>query len=297
MARKKKEEESPAVKWMRVDRDGEVRELSIDEINEDNYYTPEMDKVLMSVSLYKSFVGFPGRRGCEFTTMKKLAGEWTEEPSTAMLVWSYVDSYVDGKGALDKFKQEHPEIFKRDGTLKADFITAEKVIERIERDKLFMAYLSGEKQRIMLGNIGGVQWKIKMDSYSPGRCITDLKVMRDMRNQYSPKHGSKLDFIRYWGYDIQGAVYQEVVYQNTGERLPFFIAAATKESPEPNIELIEITSEYLALALDEVREKLPHVLDVKYGRVSPTRCGECDCCKHHKELSSPITITDLLGRE
>lgn len=289
-----KDSEVPATKWMHVSKDGEVRELSIEEINEDNYYTPEMNKILMSVSLYKDFVGFPGKHGCEFCAMKKLAGEWVEEPSTAMLVGSYVDAYVEG--SLDRFKESHPEILKRDGTLKADFVNAENVIERIERDKLFMAYLSGEKQRIMLGNIGGVQWKIKMDSYAPGRCITDLKVMRDIRKQYSVKHGTKLDFIRYWGYDIQGAVYQEVVYQNTGEKLPFFIAVATKEN-EPDIELIEITSDYLSMALDEVREKLPHVLDVKEGRVKPERCGYCDCCKQSKVLQSPITITDLMARE
>lgn len=286
--------EVPATKWLHASRDGEIRELSIDEITEENYYSPEMNNILMSVSLYKDFVGTPGKRGCEFTAMKKLDGSWGEEPSTAMLVGSYVDAYVEG--SLENFKKQHPEILKRDGTLKADFITAEKVIERIERDKLFMAYLSGEKQRIMLGNIAGAQWKIKMDSYAPGRCITDLKVMRDMKNQYSPKYGTKLDFIRYWGYDIQGAVYQEVVRQNTGEKLPFFIAVVTKESPEPDLEIIEVTDDYLEAALFEVQEHLPRILEVKAGRVKPDRCGICDCCKHNKILRHPITITELFER-
>ena len=286
--------EAPATKWLHASRDGE--KLSIDEITEENYYSPEVNNVLMSVSVFKDFVGTPGKRGCEFATMQKLAGEWVEEPSNAMLVGSYVDSYVEGKGSLEKFKEEHPEILKRDGTLKADFINAERIIERIERDKLFMAYLSGEKQRIMLGDIGCAPWKIKMDSYAPGRCITDLKVMRDIKNQYSPKFGTKLDFIRYWGYDIQGAVYQEIVYQNTGERLPFYIAVVTKESPEPDIEIIEVTEDYLAAAMDEVLEHLPRVLDVKSGRVKPDRCGICDCCKHNKVLRHPITITELFER-
>lgn len=44
-----------------------------------------------------------------------------------------------------------------------------------------------------------------------------------------------LDFIRFWGYDTQGAIYQETVRQNTGKRLPFYIAAASKE-PTTDIE-------------------------------------------------------------
>ena len=47
-------------------------------------------------------------------------------------------------------------------------------------------------------------------------------------------------FWKAWGYDIQGAIYQEVVRQNTGILLPFGLAVATKEKPEPDIALIEL---------------------------------------------------------
>ena len=71
---------------------------------------------------------------------------------------------------------DHPEMFNKDGTLKYNFKPAEKVIERVTRDEYFMKFMSGEKQKIMVGEIGGVPWKIKMDSYLPGIAIVDLNV-------------------------------------------------------------------------------------------------------------------------
>ena len=99
----------------------------------------------------------------------------SRKKNSGMMIGSYVDSYVEG--TLDKFKQENPEIFKKDGTLKADFTKAEQVIARIERDPFFMSTLAGEKQVIMTGELFGAKWKIKMDSYLPGTAIVDLKVM------------------------------------------------------------------------------------------------------------------------
>ena len=77
----------------------------------------------------------------------------------------------------------------------------------------------------MTGEISGVPFKIKMDSYHPDK-IVDLKYMASLRspNMFEP-------MVKYWGYDIQGAIYQEIVRQNTGKRLPFFLNIATKEKP------------------------------------------------------------------
>ena len=55
-------------------------------LTDDNYYTPEADREYMSVSLFKSFVGTYGYMGCEHKTMAKLRGEYSEEPSKAMMV-------------------------------------------------------------------------------------------------------------------------------------------------------------------------------------------------------------------
>ncbi len=263
------------------------------ELLEENYYGKEANLKYMSVSQFKDFNGTYGKMACEFAAMEKLNERWMPEKSTALLVGSYVDSYFEG--SLERFKAENPELFTQKGELKSSYKKAEEVIARIERDDYFMKYMSGEKQRIMTGEIDGVDWKIKMDSYIEGVAIVDLKVMESITKlKWVPDIGY-LDFVRYWGYDIQGAVYQEIVYQNTGKRLPFYIAAATKEN-EPDIRIIQITQNYLDEAMQVVKTNLPRVIRVKNGETKPDRCDTCDCCRHNRILTRPISINDLTAR-
>lgn len=202
----------------------------------ENYYSQEANEEYMSVSQFKDFCGTYGKMPCEFTAMEKLKGRWEEPKSKALMVGSYVDSYFEG--TLDKFKAENPDLFKRDGTLKAEFVKADEIIQRIERDDYFMKFMSGKKQVIMTGELFGTKWKIKMDSYIPDIAIVDLKVMASITKLEWVRDIGYLDFVRYWGYDIQGAIYQEIVRQNTGKKLPFYIAGATKES-EPDIRIMD----------------------------------------------------------
>ena len=256
----------------------------------ENYYSQEANKHYMSVSQFKDFAGTFGKMRCEFYAMEKLKGKWTDQKTLPLMVGSYVDSYFEG--TLDTFKEENPEIFTTEGALKAPYKKASEIILRIERDEYFMRFLSGEKQRIMTCNLFGCNWKIKMDSYIPGVAIVDLKVMASITKPHWVRDFGYMDFIRYWGYDIQGAVYQEVVYQNTGQRLPFYIAVATKED-EPDIRIIQVTQPYLDEALNTVESNMSRILDVKYGKAEPDRCDQCDCCRHFRVLTRPITIADL----
>lgn len=263
------------------------------ELLEENYYGKEANLKYMSVSQFKDFNGTYGKMACEFAAMEKLHERWMPEKSTALLVGSYVDSYFEG--SLERFKEENPELFTQRGELKSSYKKAEEVIARIERDDYFLKYMSGEKQRIMTGEIDGVDWKIKMDSYIEGVAIVDLKVMESITKlKWVPDIGY-LDFVRYWGYDIQGAVYQEIVYQNTGKRLPFYIAAATKEN-EPDIRIIQITQNYLDEAMQVVKTNLPRIIRVKNRETKPDKCDTCDCCRHNRILTRPISINDLTAR-
>lgn len=261
-------------------------------LTDENYFSLEADMKYMSVSQYKKFAGCCGIVGCEFEALMELECKWVEEPTIPMLVGSYVDSYFEG--TLDAFRTKNPEIFNKDGSLKAAFKTAEVVIDRITRDKYFMKFMSGEKQKIMTGEIDGVPWKIKMDSYIPGIAIVDLKVMKSITELKWVRDAGYLDFVRYWGYDIQGAVYQEIVRQNTGELLPFYIAAATKDE-EPDIRIIQVTQNYLKEALATVRYKLPGVMRAKNKEREPDRCEVCNCCRHFRVLSDPINIDQLIA--
>lgn len=255
-----------------------------------NYYSQEANREYMSVSQFKDFNGTYGRMACEYSALEKLEGRWEDEKSTALMVGSYVDSYFEG--TLEQFKAENPELFTQKGELKAAYKQAEQIIARIERDEYFMKYMSGQKQVIMTGELFGAKWKIKMDSYIPNVAIVDLKIMASITDLKWVKDIGYLDFVRYWGYDIQGAIYQEIVRQNTGKKLPFYIAGATKEN-EPDIQIIHVTDNYLQEALHMVEANMPRILRVKNGEADPDRCELCDCCRHNRVLTRPISITDL----
>lgn len=256
----------------------------------ENYYSKEANLAYMSVSQFKDFNGTYGKMACEFEAIEKMNERWKPEKSTPLLVGGYVDAYFEG--SLEQFKEENPEVFTQKGELKASFKKAEEIIARIERDEYFMKYMSGEKQRIMTFELFGVQWKIKMDSFIPGVAIVDLKIMASITDLKWVRDLGYLDFVRYWGYDIQGAIYQKGVEIITGKKLPFYIAAATKEN-EPDIRIIHVTQNYLDEALAVVQANLPRVLRVKSGEVEPDRCELCDCCRHNRVLTGPISINDL----
>ena len=260
-------------------------------LNNKNYYTPKANQEFLSVSQYKDFFGSLGKKGCEAKALAKISGEYITEPTSAMLVGSYIDSYFEG--TLDKFKEEHPELLKKDGTLKADYLQAENIIARIEKDKKFMQYLSGEKQTIMTAELFGAKWKIKMDSYLPNKAIVDLKIVSDIYERTFVKDVGAINFIQNWGYDFQLAIYQKVVEINTGNKLPCFIAVADK-GKTTNIEIIQITQAELDSALIGVQYGVERILKLKSGEEQAERCGRCDYCKETKVIHKPILMSDLL---
>lgn len=265
--------------------------MSTLKLTNNNYYSEGANKEYLSVSQYKDFYGTLGQRGCEAQALAKLSGKFTIEPSTAMLVGSYVDSYFEGN--LEEFKEKTPDIFKKDGTLKADYKQAEEIIARIERDKKFMQYMSGKKQVIMTGELAGAQWKIKMDSYIPDKAIVDLKIVDDIYKSYYHRDTGKLSFIQERGYDFQLAVYQKIVEYNTGKQLPCFIAAADK-GKVTNIEIIQITQSELDGAIAGIDIGVEKILMLKSGELTPERCGKCDFCKETKIITRPVTMSSLI---
>lgn len=251
---------------------------------EENYFNKENELKYCGSSQIKSFMD------CEARTMAKINGEWEEEPSTSLLVGSYVDSAVSG--TLDIFKAKHPEILKKDGSLKAEYVKADYILNRIERDELFMKYISGDHQTIMTGEIENVPIKIKIDSYFSDKAIVDMKCVRDFEPIWNNEAKTKENFIDYWKYTLQGALYQEIVRQNTGKRLPFYIAAVTKET-EPDIVVAGIPDEVLDIELEKIKEILPKIKMIKDGILEPSRCEKCNYCKFTKTLTKVIDYRDI----
>lgn len=246
-------------------------------ITNENYFE---DDEYMSVSQYKKLAK------CEVDGLLPFG-----EPTDSMLVGSYVDAWVEG--TLEEFKQAHPEIISTRGAskgeLKSEFKKADEIINYIQKSKTFMQFLSGEKQTIMTGSIKGIPFKIKTDIYSPHIAINDLKVMKSITNN----NGEYYDFISLWGYDIQMACYQEIVYQNTGEKLPCFICAVTKEDAI-NSAIIEVPQLVLDRALYKVESTINHYYDVKMKKVEPIGCGKCKACISSMTDTPIISMTDFI---
>lgn len=260
------------------------KEIKTFQLTNENYYSIEANQHYFSVSQVKDFLK------CEAYAMAKINGEWVEEPTSAMLIGSYVDSYFEG--TLEEFTTVHPEIFKKDGTLKADFVKAEEIIKKVNNSELFMKCMSGEKQVIMTGEVFGAPWKIKMDSYIPHQAIVDLKVVAKLRD-ISYKNGFKQSFIEKWGYDLQLGIYQEVVRQNTNEQLDCIIAGVDKQDYS-DMDCILIPNEQLEFARNQLRWKMEHIINVKNYNEEPKRCGVCDYCRATKKLERLILPDELI---
>lgn len=257
-------------------------------LNNENYFSVENNMHFMSATQFKGFMK------CEAAMLAELKGEYTPKVTDALLIGSYVDAYYEG--TLEKFKSLHPEIFTQKGELKAQYRHADEIIQRAEQDDMFKLYMSGEKQVIFTGTIAGVPYKIKVDSYHAQRCIVDLKCVKDFSGVYDEERRKRRNFLDYWGYLTQGAIYQEIVRQKTGMSLPFYIAAITKEQ-EPDIELFYIPDEILRENLSTVAEFSPRFQLIKEGKLVPQKCGKCAYCRRTKKLTAAINYLDLIADE
>ena len=76
---------------------------------------------------------------------------------------------------------------QKKGELKAEYRKTEEIINRIERDPLFMMFMSEESRKSLTADLFGAKWKVKLDSYLPGKCIVDLKVMKSLEKRIMRK--------------------------------------------------------------------------------------------------------------
>ena len=250
-----------------------------------NYYSEKANRQYFSVSQFKDFMK------CPAMAMAKLRGEFTPEAGRALLLGSYVDEMLTGtrKSQMEFLASNQSELCKKNGEPYADVAQAYEAIEAIRKQPNMMYYLRGRHQTIMTGEIEGVPFKIRMDSYSPEEYIADLKYMASLRspNLFEP-------MVKYWGYDYQAAVYQEIVRQNTGEKLPFVFVVATKEKPT-HLALGEISQWNMDRALEIVRSNIVKFQKIKSGELPAERCEEygCDYCTTTRIVD--VIDTDLFG--
>ena len=264
-------------------------------LTSENYHSTEMRKAYMGYSQFMSF------RRCEKEGLEMVLGNLEEKPTDAFTFGGYIDAYFSNE--LDSFVPKHPELFNsRTGELKSQFKNIEVVIKAIEEDEMLMKYLSGEHQVIMVGEISGVPFKIKIDALHRNKLIVDQKIMKDMEDVWVEKNGKnvKVSFIEAYGYIFEGAIYQEIERQThlreTGEdrKLPFVLAVTTKEE-YPDKALIKIDQEYLDEALEIVKEYAPRYQAIKEGKIAPKSCGKCGTCRKSHKLTTVKAYSKMFG--
>lgn len=251
------------------------------ELNEKNYFSQEANNDYWSVSLFKAF------DRCEACGLASVTGAYERKETDALLLGSYIDAYFSGPNELDKFiKVRGDSLFTKKGELYAKFSRANDMIDAIERQPLMMEYLKGEKQVIMSAELFDVPWKIKIDVHGGNR-IVDLKTVKDFNDIYEPGYGWR-SWVEYWGYDIQGAVYQKIeqIVNGRVNPLPFYLVAVTKETV-PDVKVLQIPQHVLDAALAIVKAEIERFDMIKHGEVEPRRCEVCDYCKTTKELHEP----------
>lgn len=253
-------------------------------LNNENYYSVEANQRYFSNSQYKSF------RRCEARIMAEIHGDWSPAPSKAMMMGSYIDAAVEG--TLEAFKAAHPEIFLKDGSrLKASYRLADEVLEAMHKQPLFMSYLEGEKQAVFTGDIAGVPFKAKLDVLHKDR-IVDLKTTSSFRRVWDESQDRYNNVVSAWRYDIQGAIYQELVRQASGKKLPFYLAIVTREAI-PDFRLVHVDQWILDNALKEIQLDVGRYQAIKYRLTKPTRCERCDYCKSTRVITEPVMLSDL----
>lgn len=295
-------------------------------LTNENYFSPEMQQKYMGVSQYKDFMDCPARAMA--TIRGEYKEEMTKAMTVGSYVDAYFEGTLDkfkeehpevfnikllendetrtkigevmpelltktGKwqtGALTKAREAHPEFFTLQMELKADFVQAEEIIKRIESDEVFMEHMSGEKQVIKTAELFGTPWKIKIDSYHPGKAIDDLKIMRSMERIMG------VSFVSHWGYDIQMAIYSEIEYlankKKNKERLETYLDVATKEEPS-DLAIVHIPARRRKECLAEVEKHMPRILAYKRGELEAPGCGVCPYCRGKKKAS--VIDYELVG--
>jgi hypothetical protein len=265
-----------------------------------------MNKAYCSASQYKDFIGFPLRHGCEERALKTISGEYKEETTKALLMGSILDALWendDPEYILERFPDCVSSRGATKGQLKSEYQAVIDMYQRTLREERFCACMAGEKQRIMTGEIEGLPFKIKIDSFIDGKAITDLKSTQTLDRTFRyfiPDSGERLPFYLAYGYDIQLAIYREIVRQNTGDTLNCYIAAVDKK-PHPICDVIEMLPKQLDEALDKVKSNCETIIMLKSGEATPSRCNQSDCdyCRDHHKCAvistSEFEINDTEG--
>lgn len=265
-------------------------------LTEENYFSLEADKKFMSVSQFKKW------QECEAQAYA-IYVEGTYRPSgkEVFLQGNLVHSYLQSRAAYNTFLEQNEHLITtKKGDLKAPYQRALQAAQKALKNDYFNTFLKGEKEQILIAELFGVEWKIKSDILNhEKKWLVDIKYIKsldvkDWVRVYLDMYGNpsfkqddvftdpvnlKVPFYDKYNYWLQLAIYQQVVYKNTGDMYKPIIAALTKEEPSV-LQVIDMDNEHiLQKSLFNLENALDRIQSIKYNTIKAKSCGKCAFCK------------------
>ena len=254
----------------------------MENLTQENYFSPEMDLKYMSVSQYKQFAQ------CSSKAMALLNSETSAEEKESFLQGKLFETLIAGD--IDLFMMQHPEMVSSRGAtkgeLKANFKKVVLAANKIKQQKFIMDIVNKcEKQVIMTGNINGIKVKCCADLLDKeAGNIYDLKCMANFNEIWNKENKCYMPWYYYYGYVLQMAVYQEIARQNYGKKFETHLIAATKEE-QPDMDAIHFDNSLLELELKEFSDNIIYYDKIKKGIEPVIKCNCCDYCKANKIIT------------
>lgn len=301
--------------------------------NDDIYYGNEANWQFWSVSWYKKFLECEARALAELkedweptsNPLALLVGNYVHsyfeskeahldfihdnqesiyKKATKKQFTDYLDRFeVEYKksstvGDLETQVKEHAAHWNTEvphGDIYSDFVIAEQMIKRIEKDEFFQFLWQGEKETVVTGELFGVKWKGKIDLLNVEEgYFVDLKTSRGFDQRYwSADRRQYVSFVEAFGYVIQIGIYEKLLEMEYGKPFTGYIYAVSKETPS-NIEAIAIEDHDKEIELQMVKQNIDRLEKVKTGQEAPTSCGKCEYCREHKVLDGFIIPAQLI---
>ena len=244
---------------------------------------------------------------CEAAALAKLKDDW--QPSTnpvPLLVGNYVHSYFESTESHTDFLAANSEdIMTRptnkepQGHLRSEFKVAKSMIQTLQNDKMFRYfYCPGDKEVIVTGKIDGYLWKGKVDSLVLSKgYFCDLKTVDDIhKGHYNSEERRYRPFIQDRGYNLQMALYQQLILQTFDKACAPLIFAVSKQDPPDKmaIDFDDAEDRYdMQDQLDMVKEMQPRYWKIMNGEIEPVPCGRCEYCRTHTQLSYFVHASDI----
>lgn len=258
------------------------------ELTRKTYFSKEAELLYMGSSSFKAW-DMLHNNGCEARELAKRNNEWQDEEKDAFLLGSYVHAWNEGN--IPDFLAEHPEMFSSRGAtkgcLKANYAIGDKMIETLKNDPLVQKFREdAEKEVILTGKIGGVDFKIQVDILNIQKgYFADIKTTKNLtESYYNASSKQKETFIDKYDYWLQIALYAEILRQNLGmdTYLRPYLIVVDKQSI-PDHEIIDMGTNWIDEKLEEIKERLPHIVAVRNGEINPIGCGKCEYCRSKKK--------------